>query len=646
MNNDILLDFFYKLSTENLIFEKIKIENYWKEKSIKQKNTTLKETTLQKAIVPFKLENNKILLIEDFTINFFLSYTILIGENINLIEFQTKNEQTYICEEEVFTTIKNQFEIITQKNIKSQSLFKLKFKSNIDTPKIISEIKEYVLNQKHIDLNKIHIKKTGSIENFIPTIKNSHLKIAKEMSLPVVSLIENDFIKTTKINIYDSLTQTKLLNSLQTYEIKEVRTFDSELNQLYKDVSKEFYVKINTNELLIKLQNINKTNVDLKKIEKIISNTNKLRLTTQKGKIKAPLWKAQNSHQVFKIKNSNEFKELTGIEFENVKENLENIYLQTENGEIGNFQNKYLIKKLENTLETLKDENKILFSNNYEFLIKLIYSKNPTEIILEEKTNLKEIDKIKKNIFEIINYLVLEKTNSTTSKTENKLITQFLNSINQKLILLQKNYNQNYKKNKLVIETNKILNTILTSLTFYQNQFKFDPQALITIIMQIIKLTKIINENTSNEIKTQFNEFFKEEIIQNKTDTDYNEKILQLFEDINTILNLTKKHKLCILNKKKLDLKLPKLTILQSKPKSKKYIKPNYKKLNEIFKYSSKEIANQIKKLKPNNNLSTQTIKLKDKAIPLKEEFYTTIEIYNDYKIISQNEYFDLLLKR
>ena len=95
MNYDNYFNLFYKLNKTNLIQEKTKISPILKNKIIKKKEITQKEKEVEFYIIEILLENKKILLIEDFPINFLISHTILIGENVEILEFQIK-DKTYI----------------------------------------------------------------------------------------------------------------------------------------------------------------------------------------------------------------------------------------------------------------------------------------------------------------------------------------------------------------------------------------------------------------------------------------------------------------------------------------------------------------------------------------------------------------------
>lgn len=382
MNYNNYFKLFYLLNKNNLLEENTKIFPILKNKIITKKNIIKKEKEIEIFICEFILENNKILLLEDLPINFLISHTILIGENLKLYEFEFEN-QTYISSEKI---IQNFINIKNKKEIEINKLHNLKFKPNFEYPKIIRELKTYLGKYKKIDFNKIHITQGNNLINFVPTAKSTHLNLAKEMNIPIINLIENNYIKNTNINIYDIDKFKEILKpKIIIKKNKKIKICKQNKIILYNDISTDFYIKI-PNTIINKIERLDETNFDKDLIIKKILNKN-IKLSQTFGKYYLPIWKSISNQKYLEIKNIQEFEELSGMTFKNSTENFNKIYLQSTGAEQAIFKNKYLKNNLNKIIENLKIEENIEFENIEELIFKLIFN---------EKTKIKTISKNKK----------------------------------------------------------------------------------------------------------------------------------------------------------------------------------------------------------------------------------------------------------
>lgn len=228
-----ILKFFNKAIKQNQIYEKTSIKHFENGKRIQNKNITYIKKETQEIITEFKLENKtldsrspntknfnprKILLIKDYPLNQYLSYSIILNKNTPLFQFKlnqktqetsnnyyeyNKENQIYIANQEIIEILKSQIKKDTIKQINTKDLINQTFTQNYKSPELIQKIREYISKTKKINPQKIIETNLPNIQNFTPTLKNTHFKLAKKLELPIIPQIKNEYIESENINIFD-----------------------------------------------------------------------------------------------------------------------------------------------------------------------------------------------------------------------------------------------------------------------------------------------------------------------------------------------------------------------------------------------------------------------------------------------------------
>jgi len=194
MDYDNYFKFFNKVVENKTLQENLSIGSILKSNFINKKNIIKKKFDTEMFICEVKLSNKQILLVKDIAQNFLLTYTILIGEDTKLVKIQLNNNrnQDYICDEKLLDTLKSNFRIDIVGECSASHLFELDYNFEFGNLDIIQIIRDYLSDIKGINFSKIHITKGNKIELFLPSIKNSHLKLAKNMGLPLINLLINN----------------------------------------------------------------------------------------------------------------------------------------------------------------------------------------------------------------------------------------------------------------------------------------------------------------------------------------------------------------------------------------------------------------------------------------------------------------------
>lgn len=665
MKFDIYLNFLYKIIKNNLIYEKTQICDFLKNKVILKNQRELKNLSCNFFVCEVDFGKDKVLILEDLALNFLLSYTILVGKNTKIISFKTLDNlnKTYFLEEKLFNKIKDLKEFDYKINFNSinncfgEDLFGFEFRLNYNLPKFVFEIRNYLSEIKNINFSKIHVVDSIGIENFVPTVKNSHLKIAKSMNLPILSLIENNFIKESTINIYDENNLKKIICPKIIY-LKNIyfNVYKKNNLKLFKDIDKQYYLIFDKKKIINLIENVKIFNFDKKKLIDSVLSYKDIKLSTNFGEFCLPIFKSKKTLDFVKIKDTNDFFQITGVEFENNFKKLQNVYIQDLKSNQANFVNKYLNFNLEKTFESLEKTENIFFHNKKDLILKIIFNN------YFEKLNLKKIIKIEEFNENQINQLK-NITNSITKKiifqivSKNKIpkiLDNFSNlDLNQKYLLnlfykienIQLNY-KNFPNKKILFK--EILN-ILNNIKFiFKNLKILDKQMYLIILnyIKLIKICKIINSKIYDENLKNLEEFIKIKNFQKIIKTqkfDFN--FYQNFNDYLKILNFAKKNKILIFIKSNSEIFFKNnfinnsnIQIIDKINKNQIIIKPNKKNIKKIFKYSQNKIIEQIKKL-DYNQINNFKIDFKGKKIPIKQEFISYyFKIENHKKILENNK--------
>ncbi len=722
MDNDFYLNFLYNLNSKKELNEKSEITKIIINKEISEKNIIKKNIKIKKTLSIIELEDNRKLIINEIPINILNSISIFIGDKTELIEFNFKEEllkkdlelqnypsekinslikSKFIIQKKDLNLIKEKTIIKSFKKVNPADLFKLKYKLNFIQPEIIKKYKEYILKIKKINLNQIHIIDSNEIKISNPNIKKEDYRIFKKLNLPIIKLYNNGFVIDTNINIFDEEEQIKLIKPFIIFEEDIDWDFEKEKKlRLYKDIYDSIYIKINTEEIIDIINNAEIINIkkellikEIKKITKIkLSTINESEYSEPNSKNKPlPLFKSKNKQRFIKIKNTKEFKELTGINFKLDFEYLNNILLLDLDGEKLNYKKLFLNPKIEKILEKINSEiiksnlnnnqnpqitKKIInFQNIYELIIKinLFYSKNNNinysnnninnnsntkleTIIFLKNTNIETLNQIKnqlkkilkENILLSIKYNKLPKFNDELSHI-NSALESIYNQLLEKLILYKNNHLSQFQLNKIL---NKKLNELILIIKNIKLEFSSTYFITKNIIISLI-ISKENNYKPIKEISNLFHEFYSnynikelEEIIlfnlnynknyDNNDDNDDNSN------DDNDKFKNIKDFKL---KKRRIDKNLEEIIITiakfnKLKKKKKNKLKLIIKNKENLYLNDIIELINNSKNENNNNNITKENeleinkIKFKEiikpNKIKIKQTFpYSNQEIIN-----------------
>lgn len=650
MDGDLYLKFLYNLVETNQIREITKIKNFNYKKELNDKDLIIKKINALRVIVPIKLENGNYILIDDLPMNFFLSHTIVIGEMCKLFSFQIEGKnELYYGNSESIIRLGKLIDKKTVKQIDPKSIVNTKFELHYETSPIIKNIKEYILDVKKIDMNKIQLVKTDKLENFIPTVKSLHFHMAIDMNIPIEPLVKDNFISHTSINIFDKNTQVSKLKPLNKYETDIDWFFDKEdNNETYKDISSQYYIILDYDTFTENLE-YTKSNLSLKELHQIIQSVGDIEISSQNANTPIPLFKSHLSQNFLKIKDLKKFEEISGRELILENNYLGSLLINTISGERAIFKEKYLNPEIEKIIENYEYSNRIEFETGVELIVKLLLNSHSNEIIEKKSISENRINNIFSHLNKIEEYLIKETINQNkipTNENPNE-IDDFYKNIKNKLIELFNSLNKDiYTQREIIIEILKITLKINNSIKYLKLDFQNTFYILQNYII-ILRILKKINPEKFMEKYEEINSLFKTfKVSYDLEEYDTNQD--KLIEDIILANSIDEKEKIAIYieNNDFIRSQLSKkIKILIDEPKNRTYYEPNEEELKKIFPYSVLEICEQIKEIE-NQNIFENNIEIRGRKVKIKKEYVKIVKVYDKYKIICENNNFKILKLR
>lgn len=652
MNKDIFLNFFYILIKKGYLREKTQIKEFFKNNKIEKKLIRKEQINTPIFICKAVIDKEKILLIEDLPLNFMISHTILLGDKTELYEFEIENqEMKYIASKKVLDRIKYNFMINNIKKISPRELYNKKYRYYFELPKIVQNVKEYISNVKNLSFGRVHVVRGDTIENFIPTVKSQHFKLAEKMGLPLIPLLDHNFIKESIINIHDLNKMQELINPFLVYEKKISWDVLKENGlRVYKDISREYHIEFDKEAIIEKILNCKIVNFDKQKVIAEIKNMASIEISVTHGKYPLPIWKSRLDQKYVEIENSTEFLNISGVRFEIKDELFQNLYLQALSGEKALYKSKYIQKDLELSLESMEKSEKVVFRNSLDLVFKLIYNlqTDVEEMILEERINEDRIEVLKKDIDFLLGK-VIEKSVAfnklPTFERERELFGKYLLSSSKSIFHEIEKFVKYPSKKNLLNRVNKKTEHIIKSIKNYELEFNHLYPTL-QLILILIEVLKIYDEEYGINKENEFKSYFKN-IVFKPENAKIDENAENLFKDLIILYEISRRNEVFLIKKQDLDKQyIENIKVLKNICPKAKYVKPNIKKIKDVFKYSYLEVITKIQELKPEELDKRVIINIKERNMVITEDFYRIHYEYENYRQALENEWFVGLVKK
>ncbi len=664
--------FLNKLIKDNSLFKLAYLDN---------KKYEIKEREVESFLVEVEIiDINYSLLILDLPINFLLSYGIIIGEKTQLYEFELRldNRKKFIANKEVLDLLGDEVHRHTVKkfdlNLIMGKKIVFKFKQSI----YLSDYRKKIKRNSNIDLTQIMVVKGKDfLCNLSPNTSLEGFKLLKDLGLGACDLIDCDnFVKSQLINIYDDISQKEVILPMRIYKQKTKILFFNG-NLIRNIIQSDFFLKVDKSKIQKLLGFVQVTNFDKDKIYDEIKRINFIKISQKRQNntfvFPFPIWEEnkENENKLFHMADVNTFKKISGVEFRLDKVFLEKLFLQTLNGEKLEYANFFLRDRfLDVFKQNYLEKKELVFSGLQELVLLLLYYENDFIYSVLKEDNKYDVQNLYFEIVKIISILVScgEKVNFPFEeiKQESNLLNRFLRIKTKQISIYYIDYGgERFKLYDLFLKDLRLINLILRNVELKETNLYY-LHCLCLVLIGILKNFEIgfasrideISGNYFNKIEN-FNEIMKvneqrSELVQD-FDIDF---VKQFCCEVYVDIYLRKKayvDRLFIILKKQVGENLFKVKTIDVESLKKEevfyYVVPVYSKIKEVFKYKWKSIFMEIRKL--NIDCSKQIvvdnkieIVVNKKKFILSDDFFNKKYVYKNYKILKENIFFDIVVRK
>lgn len=482
-------------------------------KPVRKTKKKLVEEKIVGVVLPLESDENEAIYITSPIQEFFLAHSILVGEDSQIQKGKLFSGTTLYFEKKYFERFKQKIIHSSLEMVHPKELFNKKIQWNFKKSPLHKELNEYVLKNKHLVLNAIHVQKGSKVELFVPNLKKKHFNIAKKMHIPLISLLEKGFLRDTTINIFDinRLEQDLLPHDTTTITTKKNVTSQDEL--IYRDIEKKLELQLQSKDIIEVLENKESKNFSKEIIIDELLKHKKIQIGNQYEKnIHLPLWKTNLGYKTFS--NPQEFEEYLGVSYEYKNTSINSLYLIDKTGKPCEFLNYYLPTQLNHLFEE-QQKDSLKFKNTTELLL-LLYLDSKGKVSFYTPSII-EISHLKQNYIDEIKHIVHKITTTLfhTTLSKNKLpnpvkpqlpLEFVISHAVQELNLIRNTYVESAKEEMIkqtLFELKKIA-THYSKKTIDTCDFFF-----LELIKEVTKTLQFLDEDVKN-ITSIIEEYYKD----------------------------------------------------------------------------------------------------------------------------------------
>lgn len=646
MDYDKYLRFLYNLVVTDQIVEKEVIGRFVGSEKLSRERIVRKEADLTRAVVPFFLEDGRVFLMDDFPVNFFLSYCVLLGESTKLIEFSLKESGEgvrYVASDKVFGLLQDRVMERSAEYVSPRDFRGKRFVLPFNQLGILKSVKEDSLKRVKVELDKIYVVPIDGVFNFLPSVFAEHLELAKHVGLPLKSFIRNDFFVGSDININDVDSLLKVLNPILVYESCEEWEFDCESrSKVYHDLSYEIYLRPNYKVLCERIRKVGV--LDGKSFCEKVRECGEILLSSPQGNIFMPLWKSKESGKFVEIRDRNDFFSLTGIGFRFDAGYLGGLYVQTQEGEEAEFVNYSLLPRIEKFLEDAdKDVSVIRFFSASELVVKLMFSEGARRIIEEDLVVLRQIEILESLCRKIANKVISYSVHFNRIPFEREPFTLlekfYVNRLNEFSEFAE-------ERGSFFSRRDYVGNILSVVREVYRcfSTFRVDEKHLYFVLKFSFLFCGVLKElgsGVGSEVESLLRSYFRRiggvgEVESFGSDVD------RIVLDSVFLHDIFRERRVFVFVKRFFDMSLfPEgVDFLKEEPIYERVRKPNVKKIKEVFPLSWEGVVDRV-----GRGLGEE-VEIYGRGVKLEEDFFLYWHKYKDYKIVCENDFFKLLIRR
>ena len=405
MSEELPFHLLEKAQKQECLFEKFHL-SWFSQNGVPVKKTTTQKSQKTISTTYINLGESIYLLVKAPLQEFFLAYSILIGDKTQMYKAKLLDGGHLYFEEKYLEEIKDKLIHSTIEKVKIEELFEKPICWHYKKPKVLEHINAYVKEKKELDLNTLHVQKGEELELFVPTLKKNHFDLAKKMSLPLFPLLDKGFLDQQPLNLFDTNTLIEHLQPLYNEKVSFTQRIGLNGELIYRDVEKQLHVLLPQKNIASLLENVECRNVSKETLIEELYKKKSVQIGSRYFEtVELPLWKS--SQGIFTFEDEESFEKHAGLPYNKKKNELESIYLVDSQGDVLHFPNYHLNTQLKGLLYSFQPP--VFHFSTYEeiFILAFLYEEEfPFSILVKAF----EIDNQKINELSKICSCLLSKT--------------------------------------------------------------------------------------------------------------------------------------------------------------------------------------------------------------------------------------------
>lgn len=645
MDYDLVFGLIDKANKQDKLKKITKLNYYLNNQIIEPNQIKKKIKKVKKVFFKFRLNDYDYLFFKDYPLNVLINLGFVVGESTQIYEVVLMSGSKYYTIEEYIDFIKEDIRVV---NKVSSEIIKHKIYSfDFKQPKFIRTLKNYYEENFERNLSQIFFLKNNDVfRTFCPNLYNRDFEIAKKLNLPIIKYVDNNFIKDSKIHIKDFIS---IIDRISPYDIIEenqkVRLDKKTNKEVFRDVSREYYLKVDDDEIYNKIKNSYFYNISSLRVFKNLKSHKQVRITNVSGNFKAPIWISDKKYMTFS--SISDFENVSGLKFS--EDNLEGAFLISQTGLQVDFDNKFL-----RDIFYRNDGFKVYFKKIDDLVLSVFFcDKKISEVVFLENRNEnkeRELFNLSRVLLKILILKSIEFNKIPTQEDfdlsndemeSRDFLFEYLNSIKSHLSFYLEKFETENKYED-------VINFFVKKGVFLMKLRNFLRVRDLVIFAEIfylyLKLVKGVNYDFYYNLLGIFEDFFKKIKIGVNVKLKIKSSLESVFEDFIQFSNC----KFHIFFKKEFfSLKDTNYVEIESLTEYESYYKLNKKKVLEDFPknyLSIKKYFEDFTQFDLKHTFDNNKGVFNYKNLSLDKSYFVEYKKFYGYKTVCDNEFF-LILK-
>ncbi|MCA9486067.1 MAG: hypothetical protein KC548_00260 [Nanoarchaeota archaeon] len=649
MNIDAYLHSISSLMETGQLSEEVKLHYFESGVLLPEHLISFEDCKIYEAIVRFELDDGRGFLVKDKPLHFFLAYGLILEAGTEFFLCKEKGKGELIMKEETFkildTLYPGRFEkkgVLAAEDLKGKN-----FEYPYERVKMIHDLGVYCNQMKHFKMWKFHFC-TCSGGLFLPTVYEDHFDEAQRMTLPVVSLLDKEKIRSSDISFFS---EGELLGALKPFCLfKSTVRCPLHLKKktpLFLDVGRHLYFSLNPSHMFSLVLHADRTNVEKDTLIQLLRQMNGVRVSSNSGTLPLVLYKNYSRGTSYSPSSQQDFLERSGRDFQLEASFLSSLQIIMEGGTKGEYQHLFLRNDFLGAVEKMQDEYTASFEHPYELILGLTACKEVRNILHVETLDQKQLEEFFSTLLLLLEAFIKEcilenkipKQHDFTSPLEVYFVSLYAS--------LFKSFREfeNFPSRKHLLE---VLSATVQRAAKVLSHYLLRPNELYFVgafLVQCFLMAKNLDTEKTHSLTERFGDLFNA--------SHFILARFSLAQDIENLIDdcifaeeMSSQKSVKILVKQRFDFSLVSEAslLLKVPPSHDFFIRPNSKRIKKIFPFSAREVEAQLlqQKLYFGKDLYVLINGRETKVPP---GCYDVERVFKTYRVLRNNPFMEVLVQ-